>query len=175
MSALWVFGYGSLMWRPGFEYELAIPAKLEGYHRSLCIYSWVHRGTEANPGLVFGLDKGGECIGMAFKVASENRQKTIAYLREREQQTAVYKEVTVPLTLEAKPALQVEAMTYIADTSHEQYAGRLPLEKQLEIVKGASGLSGKNPEYVTSTFAHICELGIDDFEVRWLCERLPEN
>src|ERR1700760_4628742 len=82
---LWVFGYGSLMWRPGFEFIEQVPARLIGEHRALCVYSFVHRGTPEKPGLVLGLDRGGACRGLAFRVAEKHRLATIAYLREREQ------------------------------------------------------------------------------------------
>src|SRR3984885_15624043 len=90
---LWVFGYGSLMWRPGFEFLERIPARLIGLHRALCVYSFVHRGPPEKPGLVLGLDRGGACRGVAFRVAAENRSEVVAYLRAREQVTSVYREV----------------------------------------------------------------------------------
>src|SRR5690349_2563312 len=86
-SDLWVFGYGSLIWKPGFEFVEQRPARLIGEHRSLCIYSMVHRGTPEKPGLVLGLDRGGACQGVAFRVARKQRDATVAYLREREQVT----------------------------------------------------------------------------------------
>ena len=82
-QALWVFGYGSLMWRPGFPFETRVPAKLHGHHRALCVYSILHRGTSENPGLVLGLDHGGDCHGVAFRVPAGAENDTIAYLRER--------------------------------------------------------------------------------------------
>src|ERR1700757_859148 len=97
---LWVFGYGSLIWRPGFDYLEARRAKLIGEHRSLCVYSFVHRGTPEKPGLVLGLDRGGACRGIAFRIAGKHRAATIAYLREREQVTPVYREVKRSVWLE---------------------------------------------------------------------------
>src|SRR2546421_11293351 len=90
---LWVFGYGSLMWRPGFDFVEQVPARLIGEHRALCVYSFVHRGTPEKPGLVLGLDRGGACRGIAFRVAEQNREATIAHLRAREQVTSVYRAV----------------------------------------------------------------------------------
>src|SRR3979490_2940413 len=86
---LWVFGYGSLMWRPGFDFLERVPARLIGEHRALCVYSFVHRGTPEKPGLVLGLDHGGACRGIAFRVAEKQRNDTVAYLRAREQVTGV--------------------------------------------------------------------------------------
>ena len=120
---LWVFGYGSLMWRPGFVYTLRSKAMLRGWRRSLCIYSHVYRGTRQEPGLVLGLDRGGACPGVAFRVAAALSEPTIRYLREREQATSVYLERMVPVTLESGE--RVNALAYVADRLHDQYAGRL--------------------------------------------------
>ncbi|MBD1546478.1 gamma-glutamylcyclotransferase [Roseibium aggregatum] len=170
MSDFWVFGYGSLMWNPGFDHDMARPALLRGAHRSLCVYSWVHRGTEENPGLVFGLDHGGACRGMAFRVHGDNREETIAYLRAREQVTGVYQESWRKISLGGGET--AEALTYVVDRRHPQYAGALPLADQLGIVIGAVGKSGRNPDYVLSTAAHLEELGIVDHSVGWLAEQL---
>src|SRR6201994_1622683 len=90
---LWVFGYGSLMWRPGFEFIEQVPARLVGEHRALCVYFFLPRGPPEKPGLVLGLDRGGACRGVAFRVAEKQRAATVNYLREREQVTSVYREV----------------------------------------------------------------------------------
>src|SRR6202050_4644965 len=124
---LWVFGYGSLMWRPGFEFLESIPARLIGLHRALCVYSFVHRGAPERPGLVLGLDRGGMCRGIAFRVAAAAREKTIAYLRAREQVTTVYLETMRRIELEDAPKRQVRALCYTVDRGHVQYAGRLTL------------------------------------------------
>ena len=160
MNDLWVFGYGSLMWRPGFDVVEARAATMFGVHRALCIYSWVHRGTRERPGLVLGLDGGGSCRGMALRVASENRGQVIEYLRERELVTHVYKEVERPVMLNGGE--RANALTYVVDRSHQQYAGKLPHEDLAKQVHGAVGQSGANEEYILNTVAHLRELGIHD-------------
>ncbi len=160
MQDFWVFGYGSLMWRPGFEVIGSSPATMPGMHRSLCIYSWVHRGTKQRPGLVLGLDAGGSCRGMAFKIAGEKRSEVVDYLRARELVTNVYREVERPVKLES--GAQVFALTYVVDRHHPQYAGKLPDQALARQVRGAIGQSGKNEEYILNTVTHLRELGIHD-------------
>ena len=145
---LWVFGYGSLMWRPGFEFIERVPARLIGEHRALCVYSFVHRGTPEKPGLVLGLDRGGACRGIAFRVAEKNRAATIAYLREREQVTSVYREVKRSVWLENEARQRVSALVYVVDRGHVQYAGRLSPAEQLRHVLQGHGQSGVNRDYV---------------------------
>src|SRR5438874_13729034 len=124
---LWVFGYGSLMWRPGFEYIEQVPARLIGEHRALCVYSFVHRGTPEKPGLVLGLDRGGACRGIAFRIAERNRAATVAYLRAREQVTSVYREVMRSVWLENEARQRVSALAYVVDRGPVQYSGRRSL------------------------------------------------
>src|SRR6202163_2255764 len=124
---LCVFGYGSLMWRPGFEFIERVPARLIGEHRALCVYSFVHRGTPEKPGLVLGLDRGGACRGVAFRVPGKLRADTIAYLRGREQVTNVYIETHRAITVLGAPERRVTALVYCVDRGHAQYAGRLSL------------------------------------------------
>ena len=132
---LWVFGYGSLMWRPGFDFIEQVPARLIGEHRALCVYSFDHRGTPEKPGLVLGLDRGGACRGIAFRVAEEKRAGTIDYLRAREQVTSVYREVMRSVWLENEARQRVSALAYVVDRGHVQYAGRLSLNEQLRHVR----------------------------------------
>jgi glutathione-specific gamma-glutamylcyclotransferase len=157
---LWVFGYGSLMWRPDFPYRERHLAQLHGYHRSLCIFSHVHRGTPEAPGLVLGLDRGGCCRGVAFRVAAADRTATIAYLRAREQVTGVYLERHVGVTQD--DGRRARALTYVANRQHPQYAGRLPPGDLLRLVKQGVGISGANPDYVRATHAHLIEIGVSD-------------
>lgn len=169
-TELWVFGYGSLIWRPGFEFEESAPARLHGYHRSLCIFSHVHRGTPERPGLVLGLDRGGVCRGLAFRVAAKKAQETVDYLRAREQATAVYLERRMPVRLE--DGRNVTALVYVADRKHLQYAGRLPREQQLELVRHGRGSSGENPDYVLLTDEHLRKMGIFDPVLAGLAQAL---
>lgn len=160
---LWVFGYGSLIWRPGFPFVESARASVYGYHRSLCIFSHVHRGTPERPGLVLGLDHGGSCEGVAFRVAADARAQTIAYLRERELVTSVYIEKTVSLRFAEGGG--VEALAYVVDRDHAQYAGRLPPDEMTRLVARGVGLNGDNPAYVRNTFEHLRRLGIHDPEL----------
>jgi glutathione-specific gamma-glutamylcyclotransferase len=169
---LWVFGYGSLMWRPGFDFVERVPGRLIGLHRALCIFSHVHRGTPERPGLVLGLDRGGACRGIAFRVAAEKRGPTIQYLRAREQATSVYLEVERVVTLQVPGEPRVRALTYIADRGHSQYAGRLTPEEQLHLVRQGHGHSGPNLDYVKNTVAAIEEQGFRDANLHWLASHL---
>jgi cation transport protein ChaC len=170
---LWVFGYGSLMWRPGFVHQERRIATVHGYHRSLCVYSHVHRGTPEKPGLVLGLDVGGSCKGVAFRVPAAAASATIAYLRAREQVTLVYREVRVNVRLDDRRL--VPAVCYVADRSHIQYAGRLDrLELERFVIQG-EGVSGANPDYVRNTQAHLEDIGIRDATLEWLSRRLERS
>ena len=162
MAELWVFGYGSLMWRPGFAVGESAPALLKGAHRALCVYSVVHRGTHSEPGLVLGLDRGGACKGMAFRVAAGAEEETLAYLREREQVTDVYVEAVRPIRLLDGSGRVLKALTYLVDRTHSQYAGDLPLEAQIRIVKAGKGQAGGKVEYVMKTLRHLDESGVHD-------------
>ncbi len=169
---LWVFGYGSLMWRPGFDFLERTEARLVGAHRALCVYSFVHRGTPERPGLVLGLDLGGACRGVAYRVAAARRAETIAYLRRREQVTMVYRECVRPIWLKCEPMRRVPALCYMVDRSHAQYAGRLTLDQQLHHVRQGHGQSGANRDYVVSTVAALEALGLCETELHLLAERL---
>jgi glutathione-specific gamma-glutamylcyclotransferase len=171
-SDLWVFGYGSLMWRTGFKYVERQPARLLGAHRALCVFSHVHRGTPEQPGLVLGLDRGGSCRGIAFRVEARKRKATIQYLREREQVTSVYRETTRPIMLLARPDEDVRALCYLVDRSHVQYAGALSRARQLRLVRQGHGHSGVNRDYVLATVKELEALGIRDATLEWLAARL---
>jgi cation transport protein ChaC len=172
---LWVFGYGSLMWRPGFEFEERVPARLVGEHRALCVYSFVHRGTAEKPGLVLGLDRGGTCRGIAFRVAAKSRAEVVAYLREREQVTSVYREVMRSVWLENDARQRVSALAYVVDRGHVQYAGRLSLAEQHRHVLQGRGQSGANRDYVTATVKAIEAEGFRDTQLHQLAALLHND
>jgi cation transport protein ChaC len=168
----WVFGYGSLIWRPGFEFIDRAPARLTGLHRALCVYSFVHRGTPEKPGLVLGLDRGGACRGMAYRVDIRRRDETIAYLREREQVTSVYLETWRQVMIATHPERTVRALMFCVDRGHVQYAGRLSLDQQVHLVRQGHGRSGNNRDYVLSTVDALEALGCRDRDLHLLAQRL---
>ena len=172
---LWVFGYGSLMWRAGFEFIEQVPARLIGEHRALCVYSFDHRGTPEKPGLVLGLDRGGACRGIAFRVAAKLRNDTIDYLREREQTTNVYREVMRSVWLENEARQRISALAYVVDRGHVQYAGRLSLAEKLRYVEQGHGRSGNNRDYVLSTAKSIEAQGFRDPQLHQLALMLHDS
>lgn len=168
--AMWVFGYGSLLWNPGFEPASKEKAVLKGYHRSFCMLSIHHRGTEENPGLVLALDAvdGGQCTGVAFEVKPAEEAQVLAELRARELISSAYVEANVMLQIEGG---EVEALAYVIDSAHEQYC-QFDLETQAGMIAGAVGGRGPNPEYLYNTAAHLDQMGIRDDDMAWLVTRV---
>jgi cation transport protein ChaC len=162
---LWVFGYGSLMWRPGFAFEEAHHARLTGYRRCFCIYSVHHRGTPERPGMVLGLDRGGACEGIAYRIAAANVDETTRYLSAREQINGVYRDVHVPVELIKGPHREVQALAFVAERAHPNYAGHVPLTLQARLIRGGRGISGANLDYLINTLRHLAEVGIREREL----------
>ena len=156
----WVFGYGSLMWRPGFAFLDRHRAVLHGRRRAFCIYSVHHRGTPARPGLVLGLAPGGAVRGAAYRIAEAEWASTHAYLTEREQPTETYIERTASVRL--ADGRRIAATVYLSDTGHPQWAGVLTLTAQANLIAGAAGLSGRNVDYLRDLVVHLAEEGIRD-------------
>ncbi len=155
----WIFGYGSLMWRPGFRYRERRPARLYGYHRALCVYSVRYRGTTKKPGLVLGLDRGGSCVGRVFRVAARDADRVLAYLHKREMPRRVYD----PSWLRVETPLgPVRAYVFVARRDHSQYTGKLPLKRAVALVLGGRGIGGTCLDYVRETVRHMEELGVAD-------------
>lgn len=170
-APLWVFGYGSLIWNPGFPVAERRIARISGWHRSFCMRSIHHRGTVEEPGLVLALDRAraASCTGVAFRVEPGAEEPTLAGLRERELISSAYLERVLPVATE-DGALQ--AVTYVIDGEHDQYCGGLPLAEQARIIARASGGRGPNRDYLWSTVAHLAELGIGDPELAWLADEV---
>ena len=165
---LWVFAYGSLMWRPGFAFAERRRAVLTGYRRCFCLYSVHHRGTPKRLGMVLGLDRGGACEGIAYRIAAANVQAVRSYLRAREIVNGVYREAVLPVELDGDADKQVPALAFIVERAHPNYAARLPLAKQARLIRGARGLSGANVDYLVSTLRHLHELNIRERELERL-------
>lgn len=159
-SERWVFGYGSLMWRPGFTFMDRRPAVHHGRRRAFCIHSVHHRGTPRRPGLVLGLAPGGAVRGAAYQVAETDWPETHAYLMEREQPTETYVETLARVRLDGGRA--VHALVFVSDRAHPQWAGDLTPEAQAELIAGASGLSGRNVDYLRDLVEHLRAEGVAD-------------
>lgn len=167
-GGFWVFGYGSLIWKPGFEYEASELATLHGFHRSFCMRSIHYRGSREAPGLVLALDAlaGATCRGVAYRVGASMARETLDYLRKRELISAAYLETRQSLILDS--GSRVEAVCYVIDTGHSQYAGQLSLEEQARVISCSAGQNGRNDEYLFKTADSLERLGIADAELRQL-------
>jgi cation transport protein ChaC len=159
---LWVFGYGSLIWHPGFDFDDRRLAVLAGFRRAFCMTSIVYRGTPEAPGLVLALDAdpAGRCAGVAYHVPASTAAATHAYLRERELVSYAYDEARVPLVLD--DGRTVEAVAYVSNRAHPQYAGGLTLEEQADVIARARGPRGPNADYLLNTVESLAALGLDD-------------
>lgn len=168
---LWVFGYGSLIWNPGFPFADRALARLDGFARRFCMRSIHHRGTEAAPGLVLALeaDADAACEGVAFRIPEDHAERSLAELRARELISSAYLEQVVDLSL--NDGRTVSALAYVVDEHHRQYC-RLSLDEQAEIIARAAGGRGPNTEYLWNTSAHLEEIGIDDPDLSWLSMRV---
>jgi len=171
---MWVFGYGSLLWNPGFDVAEMRVATLPGYARSFCMSSIHHRGTKENPGLVLALDAVAQeqCRGMAMRVATGQETETLAYLRERELISSAYLEKRLDVRFE--DGATVQAVTYVIDPHHVQYRGAIPLEEQARIIAQAVGDRGPNTEYLFNTADHLHEIGLHDPDLDWLAARVRQ-
>ena len=170
--AMWVFGYGSLLWNPGFEVAEQVIGRLPDYARSFCMWSIHHRGTEEDPGLVLALDAhpGASCEGVALRAAPGTEAATLAYLRDRELISSAY--VERELAIDLVDGRQVPALCYVINQNHEQYCAGMALERQAQVIAKAVGGRGPNTEYLYNTAAHLSELGLADADLDWLVRRV---
>jgi len=168
---VWVFGYGSLMWHPGFPYVEAQPALLRGYHRRFCVYSHGYRGTPERPGLVLGLDRGGACKGIAYRVPQADVSAALHYLWEREMTNRTYHLREVPLST---PGGRVAAHAFVVDRTRRNYAGRLSLEETARLILQGIGARGPCRQYLENTVAELKKLGLVDGPLHRLEERVKQ-
>jgi cation transport protein ChaC len=156
---LWIFGYGSLMWNPGFRFVEQRPARVHGYHRALCIDSTAHRGTREQPGLVVGLAPGGSCRGMAFLVARRDIAPALDALWEREMCDGTYLARSI---VACAAAQRVLALAFVVNRAHRFYAGSLPARDIARRIVACAGERGSNIDYLMNTVAHLEALGVRD-------------
>ncbi|MGQ0563691.1 MAG: gamma-glutamylcyclotransferase [Gemmobacter sp.] len=173
-AAMWVFGYGSLIWDPGFAVAERRVARVRGWHRSFCMRSVHYRGSATAPGLVLALDRaeGASCDGVALRVPAGAEEATLAYLRERELISYAYLETTLPCVLQDGP--EVMAVSFVINQANDQYCGRLTPEDQASIIAASHGVRGPNRDYLYATVAHLAGLGIADAELAALAARVRE-
>lgn len=171
---MFVFAYGSLIWRPGFDHLDARPALLRGWHRRFCIWSRHYRGTPEAPGLVLGLDRGGSCHGVVFEVAAEQGPAVLEYLDARENLAGerVYRRRTVRVAPVGGEAVQ--AVTYVADRTHPAY-GRPCLETTAVTIAAGQGQAGSNRDYLLNTLALLRQWGMRDRGLELLAGRLGRD
>ncbi len=172
-EGIWIFGYGSLMWNPGFTPVESRRAVLDGFRRSFCLRSMRYRGTAQTPGLVLGLEKieGQSCWGLAMRIPCEETEAVMVELRDREMFTAAYLESRV--TLRTKEGAAIQAITYVMDVGHFQYC-KVPFEAQAQIIAKASGKRGENRIYLEETVAKLRELEMPDLELERLAVRVNQ-
>lgn len=172
---LWVFAYGSLIWRPGFAHAGMHRALLRGWHRSFCLWSHRYRGTPERPGLVLGLDRGGACHGVAFKVPGAAAEAVLRYLDDRELPDGaevVYHRRVVPVRL-LDQAAAVPAVTYVVNRASRNYVPRLPVERAAATIAAGVGQMGPNRDYLLNTLDHLAGLGVRDRRLARIAALLP--
>ena len=169
---LWLFAYGSLMWDPGFPFEEARPALLKGFHRAFCLYSTRYRGTPEKPGLVLGLDRGGACRGIAYRVAAANHDRVMEYLWDREMMNNSYTCRAVTIGIATGP---VHGRAFVINRSHKHYTGKLTLERTVELILQGHGQRGAARAYLENTVKHLDQLGIPDRRLHELLRAVKER
>jgi len=173
---IWVFGYGSLMWNPGFNYIRSVPGHICGYHRRFCLYSHTYRGTPQKPGLVLGMDRGGSCRGVLFEVAAENVEIALDYLWHREEMPmGVYKTKKVPVLQNGSMDGKVNACVFVINRQHQDYYPDTCRDKAADLIHRAHGVRGSNLEYLENTVFHLQSMGIIDRQLEDLLHRVSSR
>jgi len=157
---LWVFGYGSLMWAPGFSHKQSAMGRAHGFHRALCILSNRYRGTSEQPGLVVGLCRGGSCWGMAFRVPAPQVRRVVGALWRREMLNNVY--IPTMLSVDIGRRRRIRALAFVADTAHRQFVREMELDERARLVAQGIGQRGRCVDYIRNTLEHMAALGLRD-------------
>jgi len=174
-GSLWVFGYGSLIWRPGFAHAGSHPALLQGFHRRFCLWSHRYRGTPEVPGLVLGLDRGGACRGVAFRVPGEDAAAVLRYLDDRELPDGaevVYHRRVLRVRL-VEGGDTVPAVTYVANRDCRLYVRPLAPEVAAATIARGVGQMGANRDYLLNTVQHLQAMGVRDAGLARIAALLP--
>jgi cation transport protein ChaC len=175
-DAFWVFGYGSLMWNPGFDYVESARARLDGYRRSFCLESTRYRGTAEQPGLVLALvpEEEAHCIGIAFRVDDSNAVEVLRYLRHRELDKPSYFEKRLPMSLTEQEGREVVAICYVMNVEHGEYRGHLDDDERAAIIAKAHGPAGSNREYLYNTASNLDRMNVEEPHVERLTTRVRQ-
>lgn len=168
---LWLFAYGSLLWDPGFYYEERRPGLLRGYHRAFCVYSHRYRGTPEKPGLVLGLDRGGQCRGIAYRVHCDKADEVMQYLWEREMTNQTYQCRELKIETQDGP---VTCRTFVVDRRNKDYTGKLPMARMVELISQGHGQRGAARAYLENTVRHLDELGLPDQRLQALLDAVKK-
>lgn len=164
---LWLFGYGSLIWNPAFDFSERRIGAINGRHRRFCLWTWLGRGSRDCPGLMLGLEAGGSCTGVAYRISAAQIESELDVVWRREMLTAAYRPIWVKAITEDEV---VPALTFAINRQHERYAGKLDINHVAERLAAACGPLGTGAEYLFNTHRHLVELGLRD---RYL-DRLTE-
>lgn len=168
-SDLWLFAYGSLIWRPEFDFIEQRPATLHGYHRSLCLWSRINRGTPETPGVVFALDQGGKCEGVAYKVAADQVKRIFPPLWQREMPSGAYNPEWVECHSSAS---SISALTFVINPNTDAYVPTMPIEQLRQVIHSAHGINGPCIDYVLQTASALKQAKIADPKLEFLVQHL---
>jgi glutathione-specific gamma-glutamylcyclotransferase len=172
-TALWVFGYGSLIWKPEFDYDAREPARIHGYHRRLCLRSVLYRGTHECPGIVAGLDRGGSCFGLAYRINAADVPTVFRQLWEREMFLGSYRPTWVHGQL--RSGARAEALAFVVRRDTGNYCGDLAEDEIIEILVSACGVRGTSLDYLQRTVAALRDAGLRDVHLERLAERAARH
>jgi glutathione-specific gamma-glutamylcyclotransferase len=169
LQATWVFGYGSLMWNPEFDFKQAVLARVHGFHRAFCVRSTLYRGTPEQPGVVLGLDFGGSVDGVAFEITPGHEAEAIDRLYAREMIQNIYQPRLLNTRL--RNGQTVKALAFVANRKHEGYS-HLSDDEIVNRLSCCKGNRGPNCDYAINTHTHLTQLGVRDQRLSRIVARI---